>query len=157
MPWPPLFLHPSDILPAIATGVALACIVSLTPLHAQDAPPETGQDLAPERQRRALTDEQARRADALMTQFACVVCAGQSIAESNAEPARRMRTLIIQSVAADLSDQDITDLVVTRYGPTAVLSPPTDTGAGMALWLAPLVILALGGGLAWRAMRPKTA
>lgn len=98
----------------------------------------------------ALTDEQADRAERLMTRFGCVVCAGQSVAESNAEPAVRMRAVIAQAVADDLSDHEIRDLVARRYGEAALLDPSARSGAGAALWLAPLVFVVVG---AWVALR----
>lgn len=99
------------------------------------------------------TDEaQTDRAQALMRQFACVVCAGQSIAQSDAEPARRMRAVVMQGVGEGLSDRQIRDRIARQYGDAALLDPPAK-GAGLVLWLVPLALLLGGAVFAWRCVR----
>ncbi len=90
-----------------------------------------------------LSDAEEARAQALMRTFACVVCEGQSIADSDAEAAARMRTAIRQDIANGLSDDAIRQRMTNIYGDGVLLDPPA-TGVGAALWLAPLALLALG-------------
>ncbi len=100
------------------------------------------------------SSEQQHRIEALYQEFACVVCAGQSIAESNAEPAVRMRELVRDAVLNGRTDHEVRILVAERYGEAALLDPPAD-GAGVVLWLAPLVLMAAGVLLAYQVIRPK--
>lgn len=90
------------------------------------------------------------RAQTLFRQVRCMVCAGESVAESNAELALDMRTLIRDKIKKGESDQAITEYLQSRYGEEINLSPPLDTRT-YALWAAPLMLLVLG----YFALRPK--
>lgn len=90
-----------------------------------------------------LTPEQDARARLLMTEFACVVCEGQSIAESDAAAAEPMRAAVIAAVAEGLSDDAVRDRMAERYGEAALLNPRA-RGATVLLWIAPLVFLTFG-------------
>lgn len=64
-----------------------------------------------------LTDPaQERQAQALMVTLRCVVCQGQSIADSNAEMAGDMRSLVRTRIAAGESPETIRAWLVSRYG-----------------------------------------
>ncbi|MEI9928184.1 MAG: cytochrome c-type biogenesis protein [Sphingomonas sp.] len=93
---------------------------------------------------------QEARAKALMETLRCLVCQGQSIADSDAEMAGDMRALVRQRVAAGKQPEDIRKWLVQRYGDYVTYDPPFDWLTA-PLWLAPLVLLALGVVLARRA------
>ena len=93
---------------------------------------------------RQLPDpEQERRAVALMSEIRCLVCAGQSIADSDAEMAGDMRSLVRQRVAAGESNRSIRDWLVARYGAGISFRPPVEP-LTWPLWAAPLLLLLLG-------------
>lgn len=88
-----------------------------------------------------LSDEQ--RAYQLYNQLRCVVCEGQSLAESQAEIAVEMRKIIREQVAEGKSNQDILDYFTARYGEVIRQRPPV-TPATYPLWLAPVALLLIG-------------
>jgi cytochrome c-type biogenesis protein CcmH len=94
---------------------------------------------------RQLPDAQEEaRATALMEELRCLVCQGQSIADSNAEMAGDMRDLVRRRIAAGESPEQIRAWLIERYG-SWVSYKPTAEPATWALWLAPILLLAIGG------------
>ena len=87
---------------------------------------------------------QEARAERLMQELRCLVCQGQSIADSDAEIAGDMRHLVRTRIAAGEEPQAIRDWLVQRYGDWISYRPPT-APIGWPLWAAPLILLALGG------------
>lgn len=86
---------------------------------------------------------QEARAKALMETLRCLVCQGQSIADSDADMAGSMRALVRQRIAAGESPSSIRDWLVARYGDYVTYDPPLSAWT-WPLWLAPLVLLAAG-------------
>jgi cytochrome c-type biogenesis protein CcmH len=82
-------------------------------------------------------------ARALMESLRCLVCQGQSIADSNAEMAGDMRALVRQRIQAGETQDQVRTFLVSRYGDWVSFSPPLDA-AGWPLWIAPAVLL-VGG------------
>ncbi|WP_353204540.1 cytochrome c-type biogenesis protein, partial [Sphingomonas sp.] len=64
------------------------------------------------------------QAQALMLTLRCVVCQGQSIADSNAEMAGDMRSLVRARIAAGESPQAIRSWLIARYGDYVSYDPP---------------------------------
>jgi cytochrome c-type biogenesis protein CcmH len=85
----------------------------------------------------------AARAYALETRIKCPICAGESLAGSQAEVARDLRAYIATRIAAGATDQEIVDEFVANYGEQILLDPPR-TGWGLWLWLVPVAIGAAG-------------
>jgi cytochrome c-type biogenesis protein CcmH len=97
---------------------------------------------------------QERRAVALDQEIRCVVCENEPIAQSTADIAGDMRTLVRERIEAGDSDAQIRDYFRARYGDFVLLRPPFDART-WALWGAPLALLLLGGGGLWlRSRRP---
>ena len=90
---------------------------------------------------------QEARATALMEELRCLVCQGQSIADSDAEIAGDMRDLVRRRIAAGERPDDIRAWLIERYGSWISYKPAASPGT-WALWLAPLLFLALGGWMA---------
>lgn len=90
---------------------------------------------------------QEARAKALMEMIRCLVCQGQSIADSNAELAGDMRSLIRQRIAAGETPVAIRDWLIQRYGDWVSYQPPLDRQTGI-LWVAPLLLLIVGAVIA---------
>ena len=93
---------------------------------------------------RQLPDaRQEARAEALMQEIRCLVCQGQSIADSDADLAGDMRDLVRRRVAAGQSPAEVRNWLIQRYG-SWISYRPTSEPAAWPLWLAPLVLLAAG-------------
>ena len=106
---------------------------------------------------RQLPDaRQEARARALMEELRCLVCQGQSIADSDAEIAGDMRSLVRSRIAAGESPQQIRAWLVERYGDW-ISYRPTAAPIGWPLWGAPLVLLLIGVLLIRRRIRSRPA
>jgi cytochrome c-type biogenesis protein CcmH len=104
---------------------------------------------------RQLPDaRQEAQAQALMEQLRCLVCQGQSIADSDAELAGDMRDLVRRRIAAGQRPPQIRSWLIQRYG-TWISYRPTDEPAAWPLWMAPLVLLVVGAFLIRRRIRFK--
>jgi cytochrome c-type biogenesis protein CcmH len=104
---------------------------------------------------RQLPDaRQEAQAQALMEQLRCLVCQGQSIADSDAELAGDMRDLVRRRIAAGERPPQIRSWLIQRYG-TWISYRPTDEPAAWPLWMAPLVLLVVGAFLIRRRIRFK--
>jgi cytochrome c-type biogenesis protein CcmH len=102
---------------------------------------------------RQLPDpKQEAQAQALMGELRCLVCQGQSIADSNAELAGDMRDLVRRRIAAGQRPAEIRSWLVQRYG-SWISYKPTAEPAAWPLWLAPLALLLVGGFLIRRRIR----
>lgn len=120
-------------LPLLIAALALA-----TPLLADsNLPPAYWSN-------RQLPDaRQEARADALMQEIRCLVCQGQSIADSDAELAGDMRDLVRRRIAEGQSPDQVRAWLVQRYG-SWISYRPTSEPAAWPLWIAPVVLLGLG-------------
>jgi cytochrome c-type biogenesis protein CcmH len=96
--------------------------------------------------------QQEAKAQALMGEIRCLVCQGQSIADSDAELAGDMRDLVRRRVAAGERPSAIRAWLVQRYG-SWISYKPTDEPAAWPLWLAPLALLVTGAWLIRRRIK----
>ena len=102
---------------------------------------------------RQLPDaKQEARARALMEELRCLVCQGQSIADSDAELAGDMRDLVRRRIAAGENPRQIRRWLIERYGKWVSYRPPAEP-VTWPLWLAPLLLLGLGALLVARRVR----
>ena len=120
------------------------------------APLRADSDLPPSQwANRQLPDaRQEAAAEALMEQIRCLVCQGQSIADSNADLAGEMRALVRQRVAAGEPPEKIRSWLIDRYGAWISFRPPVEP-LTWPLWAAPLLLLAGGAWLARRRLRKR--
>jgi cytochrome c-type biogenesis protein CcmH len=95
---------------------------------------------------------QEKTAQAIIHELKCVVCEGQSLADSDAALAKQMRAHVRKLVAEGTSRADILAFFRTRYGEQILMTPPLEPTTAL-LWLAPLLLLLLGGMLVWRTTR----
>ena len=102
---------------------------------------------------RQLPDpKQEAKAQALMAELRCLVCQGQSIADSDAELAGDMRDLVRRRIAAGERPSQIRSWLIQRYG-NWVTYRPTGEPLAWPLWLAPLALLGLGAWLLRKRIR----
>ena len=86
---------------------------------------------------------QEAEAKALMESLRCLVCQGQSIADSDAEMASDMRALVRRRIAAGEDPESIRNWLVERYGRWITYDPPLDAMT-WPLWLLPIALLGAG-------------
>ena len=86
---------------------------------------------------------QERQARTLMDSIRCLVCQGESIADSPAEMAGDMRSLIRERIQTGESPESIRQWLIARYGDQISLQPPFDW-QNISLFVLPVVLL-VGG------------
>ena len=128
---------------------ALVALMALfaVPIAAQDRLPP-----APYAYQQLRDPAQEAKAKALMETLRCLVCQGQSIADSDAPLAGDMRHEVRTKIAAGESPDAIRKWLVARYGNWVSYDPPFDAATAL-LWLGPLLFLTLGGWLAFGRFR----
>ncbi|WP_297515675.1 cytochrome c-type biogenesis protein [uncultured Caulobacter sp.] len=89
---------------------------------------------------------QEARARTLFKEVRCLVCQNESIDDSEAQLASDLRRIVREQVKAGRSDAEIRAFLVARYGEFVLLKPRFSAG-NAALWLTPLGVLLVGGGL----------
>jgi len=89
---------------------------------------------------------QEAQAAALMEELRCLVCQGQSIADSNAELAGDMRAMVRQRIAAGEKPEVVRTWLIERYGNWVSYRPPVEP-VTWPLWAAPLLLLLAGAWL----------
>ncbi|WP_188055638.1 cytochrome c-type biogenesis protein [Sphingosinithalassobacter sp. CS137] len=138
-----------------APGILFRTLGPLAALAAAIAPATAQTNTQAEFAYRQLSDpRQEAQAKALMNELRCLVCQGQSIADSDAEMAGDMRGLVRERIAAGESPDDVREWLIARYGDYVTYDPPW-SWATAPLWLTPLALLALGVLIARRSFRRR--
>ena len=83
------------------------------------------------------------RLKALAVELRCLVCQNQTLADSNAPLAEDLRQEVREMIAKNMSDQEIIDFLVARYGDFVLYRPPWRATTTL-LWLGPFLLLAVG-------------
>jgi cytochrome c-type biogenesis protein CcmH len=100
--------------------------------------------------------KQEAKAKALMETLRCLVCQGQSIADSDADMAGDMRALVRQRIRDGESPERIRAWLIERYGAWVSYKPPVEP-LTWPLYAAPLLLLAIGAWLARGRFRRRRA
>jgi cytochrome c-type biogenesis protein CcmH len=124
-------------------AIAFAILIATPGFADSNLPPAEYAD-------RQLPDAaQEAQATKLMQEIRCLVCQGQSIADSDAELAGDMRSLIRQRIAAGEKPADVRNWLVERYGDWVTFAPPVKP-LTWPLYAAPILLLVVGGAIAAR-------
>lgn len=96
------------------------------------------------------------RLKVLSQELRCLVCQNQTLADSSAPLAEDLRREIRGLIAKGMTDQEVTDYLVARYGDFVRYRPPVKSQT-LLLWIGPMLLLV--GGLAglWLALRRRNA
>ena len=84
------------------------------------------------------------RYEKLISEVRCLQCQNQSIKDSNVTLAADLRREIARMIEEGQTDEQIAEFLVTRYGEFALYRPRT-TGKTLVLWLAPFLLVVVGG------------
>ncbi|HEX8447027.1 MAG TPA: cytochrome c-type biogenesis protein [Sphingomonas sp.] len=98
---------------------------------------------------------QEAEARALMETLRCLVCQGQSIADSDADLAGDMRALVRRRIAAGEQPEAIRAWLVQRYGSWVSYDPPLDA-VTWPLWALPLLLLVIGAVVARGSLKRRS-
>jgi len=87
--------------------------------------------------------EMQARYEHLISEVRCLVCQNQTIKDSNVFLAADLRREIRRMMSEGMSDAQIADFLVARYG-DFVLYNPRKSGKTLVLWIVPGVLVGLG-------------
>lgn len=133
--------RPGALHRCVAAVVAVSMLMLATPTLADSKLP------AARWANEQLPDpRQEAEAKALMEELRCLVCQGQSIADSDADLAGDMRAMVRQRIAAGETPEDVRSWLIQRYGNWVSYRPPVEP-VTWPLWAAPLLLLIVGGWL----------
>ena len=74
----------------------------------------------------------------------CLVCQGQSVADSNSDFASTIKLVVKDQVEEGKTKKEIYDFLISKYGEWIVYQPPLNKN-NLLLWFLPYLVLALGG------------
>jgi cytochrome c-type biogenesis protein CcmH len=112
--------------------VAVCCLMQSLSISAQEARPM---------QDNAAIEVQVQR---LSSELRCLVCQNQTLADSHAELAQDLVQEIRKMAAKGMTDKEIIDYLVARYGDFVRYRPPLKSST-VLLWLGPFALLLAGG------------
>lgn len=79
----------------------------------------------------------------LAEELRCLVCQNQTIADSNADLAIDLRNQVREKLSQGLSEKDVIDFMVQRYGDFVLYRPPVKSVTWI-LWFGPCLLLLFG-------------
>lgn len=82
----------------------------------------------------------------LAEKLRCLVCQNESLASSHAELAEDLRREVREQMQKGMTDQEIIDYLVSRYGDFVLYDPPVKTST-LVLWYGPFALLLIGAGV----------
>jgi cytochrome c-type biogenesis protein CcmH len=87
-----------------------------------------------------------KRMIGLAEKLRCLVCQNESLASSHADLAEDLRREVRELMQQGMSDQEILDYLVARYGDFVLYDPPMKKTT-LVLWYGPFALLLLGAGV----------
>ena len=122
--------------------VLVAAALLISPLYAID------------QEKRFDDPELQARYEQLISEVRCLQCQNQSIKDSNVSLAADLRREIARMIEEGQSDEQIAEFLVVRYGEFALYRPRT-TGKTLVLWLAPFLLVLVGGFALFRVLKHR--
>lgn len=122
----------------------LAALLSIRPALAVDSTPPLP---TPQLQQRYL---------ALTHELRCMQCQNEALADSAVPLAGEVRLEVHDLLLQGLTDQQIRDHMVARYGEFILFRPPM-SWRNAWLWGAPPALMLIGAVVAWRILRARRA
>lgn len=110
--------------------------------HAKEAEPVMGDEALQERVMK------------LAGELRCLVCQGESLAESHSDFAKDMVRKIRELVQQGKTNQEVKDYLVQRYGDFILYRPPF-TSMTALVWLGPVILFAAGSTLLFVNLRRR--
>ena len=97
-----------------------------------------------------------KRMIGLAQNLRCLVCQNESLASSHSDLAKDLRQEVRDQMKKGMTDQEIIDYLVSRYGDFVLFDPPMKSYT-LLLWYGPFALLLIGlVGLIWQMRKRKT-
>jgi cytochrome c-type biogenesis protein CcmH len=84
----------------------------------------------------------------------CLVCQGQSIADSNSDFAQTIKIVVKDKIKEGKSDKEIYKFLISKYGEWIFYKPSMQVH-NIFLWLIPYLVIVFGGVVIWSITRKK--
>jgi len=88
----------------------------------------------------------------LVKELRCLVCQNQSLADSDADLAKDLRTEVYNIIQTGKTEQEAVKFLVDRYGDFVLYNPPLKPATSL-LWIGPFALLLVG--LGWLGLLAK--
>lgn len=98
--------------------------------------------------------EMQARYENIISEVRCLVCQNQTIKDSNVFLASDLRREIRRMMTEGMTDTEIADFLVARYG-DFVLYNPRKSGRTLVLWITPALLFGIGGIVLVRVVRDR--
>jgi len=95
-----------------------------------------------------------KRMIGLAEKLRCLVCQNESLAGSRSELADDLRREVREQMQKGMSDQEIIDYLVSRYGDFVLYDPPLKKST-LVLWFGPFALLLGGTGMLFYQLRKR--
>ncbi len=102
-----------------------------------------------------LNAQEMDRLRAFTARLRCLVCQGESVADSNSEFSQEVRRQVAVFFKNGKTEAEVEQFYAARYGDSILLEPPKK-GLGIILWGVPILVLLAGTGLWWNVMARKS-
>ncbi|MCE2946571.1 MAG: cytochrome c-type biogenesis protein CcmH [Betaproteobacteria bacterium] len=139
---------------ALAQGAPTAAAAAPGTPAASDAPAPTPAPSSGVARPNAEDPALERRLQAVTKELRCMVCQNESIADSHAPLAVDMRNEIREQLKSGMSDRDVIEFMVARYGNFVRFRPPLDWTT-YALWFGPALLMVIGFGVLLSQLRQR--
>ena len=88
--------------------------------------------------------ENSKLESEILQNIRCLVCQGQSIADSNSDFAQTIKLVVKDQINDGKSEKEIYDFLIEKYGEWIVYKPPLNK-VNFVLWLLPYLVFVTGG------------
>ena len=85
-------------------------------------------------------------ANEIFKNLRCLICQGQSVADSNSEFAKTIKLVVRDQIKDGKSEKEIYDFLIEKYGEWIVYKPPLNK-VNFLLWLLPYLVFVAGGAI----------
>jgi|TARA_B110001450_G_C17315943_1_gene357377 cytochrome c-type biogenesis protein CcmH len=92
----------------------------------------------------ASAEENTKRQIDIHKNLRCLICQGQSVADSNSDFAQTLKLVVKDLINEGKSNKEIYSFLISKYGEWIVYKPSINV-KNFALWFTPYLILLLGG------------
>jgi len=99
-------------------------------------------------------DPLEKEAQEIYRSLMCPLCPGQTIDQSQTALSSQIRALVQEKLAAGETREEILQFFVDRYGET-VLAEPVKSGFNLIVWIAPILVILIGGVALWIIIRQR--
>jgi len=103
----------------------------------------------------AMSDEVTQKEIKILKNLRCLVCQGQSIADSNSDFAQTIKIVVSEKIKKNNSEKEIYNFLISKYGEWIVYKPSFNK-TNFLLWFSPYAVLFLGGLIIFMIIKKKS-